>query len=680
MSGRKNTDTELAKSNKTSEKKEKKPEDQQKIIDTRENKGNDDGLSLDSDNWVKPEIAKNEESKNREDKKDSGKIGIETKNMEKIAGERKIMNKNKDNAKNDEIPKGDPEKEKNPKSKITVKESGDEKKLSAIESKDKDQSLNDTKEQNKSADGTKETGKSDKKLEDSKGKQVDTEVPEKIQSDVKDAADADSDASEIKESKDDVKGDEEPKEEGGDKADSEDKSDDKKKSEEPSVYGHPVFENLPLAPQVTNGCGLASLIMNVNPEKTPAYADFLDRLFDIIKKFMPFVAKISVKEFQWAYALQALLLKSQAYGSLEFLYEFLNERMEYAFEDQRFINRSMVEGYKQLMVQKRKVDYLEHPMTEYLEYGYLNYVMIDHFIKIMKTDIELKILMEFFDYKFEYQNTGDIFGAVVFDTNEIRKPGDSVLNKLKILKEKLTDPDYRIFFGIGHHWVAMTAIVDKNQYPEENGANGANGETKQQKRFRFDPKHVTILFNDPMTPRKSQIAFKSLNGSCRIYIFKERKEGVAEIQKKVIEAWALELDKEIEILKYIQEEQAKKMSKIKKQGEETEKAQDQADQSADGAAGAEKETEKTEQEIEGGEKAEDLVEKAAVDAKSSESGDGSEDEGDKTKVITIKMDSVNLDDKQLVPLKMKKKSPEPEKTKDQAAQDAKAADKDGNKK
>ena len=83
--------------------------------------------------------------------------------------------------------------------------------------------------------------------------------------------------------------------------------------------------------------------------------------------------------------------------------------------------------------------------------------------------------------------------------------------------------------------------------------------------------------------------------------------------------------------------------------------------------------------LKAGEKAEDSR-KPPVDAKSSESGDGSEDEGDKTKVITIKMDSVNLDDKQLVPLKMKKKSPEPEKTKDQAAQDAKAADKDGNKK
>jgi hypothetical protein len=204
-----------------------------------------------------------------------------------------------------------------------------------------------------------------------------------------------------------------------------------------SLYGCKEFAELPLAPQVPNGCGLATLLMNVNPDNCKEYKEFLDRLFDIIKKFIPFASKLSVKEFRWAYALECILLKAQAYGTWDFLYEFLNDRMEYAFEDQRFVNRSMIEGFKQMMVQKRKVDYLEYPLNQYLEYGYLNYVLVDNFIKVMKTDVELKILMELFDYQFEYQNTGDLFGAVVFESSEVRKPGESVRTKLNLLKEKL---------------------------------------------------------------------------------------------------------------------------------------------------------------------------------------------------------------------------------------------------
>ncbi len=427
-----------------------------------------------------------------------------------------------------------------------------------------------------------------------------------------------------------------------------------------ALYGCKEFAELPLAPQVPNGCGLATLLMNVNPEKYKEYKEFLDRVFDIVKQFLPFASKISVKEFRWAYVLQCLLLKAQAYGNWDFLYEFLNERMEYAFEDQRFVNQSMIEGYKQTMVQKRKVDYLERPLNQYLDQGLLNYVMVDNFIKVMKTDVELKILMEFFDYQFEYQNTGDLFGAVVFEANEVRKPGESVRTKLSLLKQKLKDPNYRIFFGVGHHWVAMTAVVDKNPTVD------ATKETsKARKEEKIDAKQVLFLINDPMTPRKSQIMLKNLSGSCRIYIFKRRNQGVSDIHKKIIETWASEVEKEVEIMKYIQEEQKKRLKKVQEEGIKKEKPKESEKEEEGLEKEKPKESEKEKEPKNKGkqEKEEDKAkeEQEAIE-KGKEKGDAKNKE-DPQKITIEMIPNAN----QPVPLKMKKKESENTQKEDEKA-------------
>jgi hypothetical protein len=320
-------------------------------------------------------------------------------------------------------------------------------------------------------------------------------------------------------------------------------------------YGHKDFSELPLYPQVSNGCGLATLLMNVNPDKNSDLKGFLDGMYKSVAKTLPFSEKIKIREFKWAYALQTLLMKSLAYGKIEFLYEFLEEKMEYSFEDQRFINRAACEGYMNVMVQKRRIEYLKKPMEDYLENGYMNYFLLDNFIKVMKTDLELKVLMELFDYQFEYQDALDLFGAIVFEAPEVRKPTQDTKKKLELLFTKLADPDYRFFFGIAHHWVALTSLIDASFPLEKQPRNG------YPEGHKIDVRKIILRFNDPNTVKISNLLLKNLNGSCRIYVFKKRNQDLTELHKKIVNHFEKELEEEIKILGEIQESVQKKFDK-----------------------------------------------------------------------------------------------------------------------
>ena len=69
-----------------------------------------------------------------------------------------------------------------------------------------------------------------------------------------------------------------------------------------------MSENFPLYSQLPNACGLATFLMFVNPDKNIKLKDFLDYFYPKVKDF--YAIDQEKKEFQWAYVLDYLLLKS----------------------------------------------------------------------------------------------------------------------------------------------------------------------------------------------------------------------------------------------------------------------------------------------------------------------------------------------------------------------------------
>lgn len=220
----------------------------------------------------------------------------------------------------------------------------------------------------------------------------------------------------------------------------------------------PPSKDLPLYEQHTNGCGLAALLMLVNPPKNPEIVTFLDSIWDHIGGMFD-DSRFKKKELKWAIVLQYLLLKALGYAQKEKLYQFFNERLEFVYEDQRIMNKFTHEQHYNTLLRNKKLveafTYLHY--TE--DHDYVTPILLFQNLHTMKTDLELKVLAEIFNYEFLYQESEDYTGAIYFTNKELgREIAQTARVKWNRLENLAQDPNNIILYGQQHHWLAIRGI------------------------------------------------------------------------------------------------------------------------------------------------------------------------------------------------------------------------------
>lgn len=230
------------------------------------------------------------------------------------------------------------------------------------------------------------------------------------------------------------------------------------------------IREIPVYAQHTNACGLASLLMLIDIPNNPKIQHFLEAVWNHIKPLyeQPVIKK---PELKWAIVLQYVLLKILGYADKEDLYEFFNQRLEFMYEDQRIMNKFNQEQYYNDLLRKKK--YLEaYTYLHYTEdHDYVLPLILFKNLHTMKTDLELKVLAEFFNYQFMYQEAEDYTGAIYFTNQELgREISQSARVKWNKLEKFAQEPNTIILYGQQHHWLAVRGVYKikaKDDIPEE---------------------------------------------------------------------------------------------------------------------------------------------------------------------------------------------------------------------
>jgi hypothetical protein len=281
--------------------------------------------------------------------------------------------------------------------------------------------------------------------------------------------------------------------------------------------------------------------MLIDLPKSEEIKAFLEKIWDKIKGIYGKTSN-NQKDLQLSVALQYLLLKSVGFSHKDTIYQFFNQRLEYLFEDHRIINKFNQEQFRQDLLNKHQLDEA---------YTYLHYIEGDHDyitplilmanIHTMKTDAELKILAEIFNYEFMYQDSEDQTGALYFTKKDlVKKIPESTKGKWSKLEELSNNPDIIILYGQYHHWLAIRGIyrihqltqikktsenVDLENLPELDEKSEIN---------EWNRKNMIIDMNDPATSTTVQLNFSQLSEGDRFYILKKRSDTDFKIFKRFL--------------------------------------------------------------------------------------------------------------------------------------------------
>ena len=324
----------------------------------------------------------------------------------------------------------------------------------------------------------------------------------------------------------------------------EEKNDNEKKEQKQFELNEKFnLRDLPAYGQYSNGCGLASLLMLLNPPKNPEIEVFLNKTWEILTPLLEEFAEKEI-EYKWALVLQYILLKVQ--GNSEDsdkneLHEIFRTRMEYNYDDQCYIN---------LFTQQQKRTALLDKDQEKEAYLCLHYeegedlltpFQILENLSDMKTDMELKILANIFNFEFDYQKfSHDITGAVVFLPKELKGKHikENTKKKWRILEKKMENEDTIMFYGRVHHWMPIRGFYLKLKN-------------------HWNARSMFFNINDPLTKRSVDFNIKDITSHDRFLIFKKRNNGEKNAGKmrSLIERILKEdVEKELTIWKRYQEE------------------------------------------------------------------------------------------------------------------------------
>jgi len=281
--------------------------------------------------------------------------------------------------------------------------------------------------------------------------------------------------------------------------------------------------------------------MLVDLPKNIEIREFLDKIWEKISGIFG-KTSFNQKDLKLAVALQYLLLKSVGNSQKDAIYKFFNERLEYLYEDHKIINKYNQEQFRQELLNKHQSDEA-YTFLHYLEgdHDYITPLILMTNIHTMKTDAELKILAEIFNYEFLYQNSEDQTGAFYFSKQDlVKKIPETTKEKWKKLEEFSNDPDIIILYGQYHHWLAIRGIYRIHQLTQmkktqeiENLDNSQESVEKVESN-EWNRKSMIIDMNDPATSTTVQLNFSQLSEGDRFYILKKRANTDFNIFKKYL--------------------------------------------------------------------------------------------------------------------------------------------------
>jgi len=292
----------------------------------------------------------------------------------------------------------------------------------------------------------------------------------------------------------------------------------------------PTKWEFPLYRQLTNSCGLASILMLMDPSKNPKLQEILDNIGELINPLILKILPVNESEFIYQYVLQYVLLKAVSRNSEEyqFLNDYLTEQFKSSFENQKLISNFKLAESHQKFIEHEMFAIAKAYDRYILEGNTISTLVIKNETFSVKNDMDLKILMSIFGYDFIPFNSTN--GALVYDKKD--------KNFLNNLCKSHIDPEYRILFGDGKHWQALTGLYINNldKWVIKNDKIAPKTSLKD----------YTIVYNDPIIPKQHSMQLKEIISQQFFYVFKKKKGDHSKLWDRIKNAIAQNIPNELD--------------------------------------------------------------------------------------------------------------------------------------
>ncbi|TFG18542.1 MAG: hypothetical protein EU530_08975 [Promethearchaeota archaeon] len=276
-----------------------------------------------------------------------------------------------------------------------------------------------------------------------------------------------------------------------------------------------VRNDYPLFLQLPNACGLSSTLMLIDPIQNEQIGKILNQVWDHVKKTN--VIEQSRREFQWAFALNYLLLKSAIPNALfEYIKSLNAEEL-----DHYYIGLESTLRFYQQEHLKAKNDFIVNAFEDFFARGLITQFVLAQHIDLFKHNPEIRILMAIFGYEFVRQPSPDGTGALFFTAEELKNLDlSSAKKKINVLRSEFVK-GARIMVGFSFHWVALTNVFT------------SNGNT-----------HISI--NDP-SGEKYDLPLTNLSDRDRFYFYRKMKLAPKRLWNQILKIIEDDGPREIEL-------------------------------------------------------------------------------------------------------------------------------------
>lgn len=288
---------------------------------------------------------------------------------------------------------------------------------------------------------------------------------------------------------------------------------------------------MPVYHQTTNSCGLASLLMVLEP-KDPRVKTFLDARWAEIQALFH-AEPFDRPEFPRELVLQYLLLKAIQDNPIRAQLAQEADLRE-IFEAYVPVMGFMIQQAHARIQRQFGAEAFQPVIDRYAEQGLLHEGLLLERLFVMKEDPELKILGRLLGARFQpWPESRDGTGSVYFTEAEISAVKEGKVpagcqEKLDFLQDHL-DKGHPVLCGTGHHWIAINSLrVDEG------------GEKDVGSR-------VTFASHDPAAGGRLEFHLDQIGEQERFYAFKFDPALLDEYLPVVEETVRRDISKELEI-------------------------------------------------------------------------------------------------------------------------------------
>jgi hypothetical protein len=297
----------------------------------------------------------------------------------------------------------------------------------------------------------------------------------------------------------------------------------------PKTFPYPLYQ------QLISSCGLASLLMLLDPE-AERNSDLQTFLALIHEEIRPLITKITPDfdlglEFNYQYVFQYLLLKaeSQEAPSFQFLYEFLADKFGYSYADQCAVRNFQLLSKHDFYLENGLMDLVKAYDRFLLERSIVTPALLKDETSTIKSGFNLKILMTILGWEFVAHESGDGTGALYL-SKKTKEPF------ILALIEGHLDENVRILFNDHNHWMAVVGLYPKNLRKWQ--------KTEDFWTSKRSINEFTLVVNNPIGPKQELIELKNLKQSQRFYFFKAQDHLPTALWEKILEAIARDSQEE----------------------------------------------------------------------------------------------------------------------------------------